>query len=483
MSLYAKNPRLQKEQRSKFKRAGNREVSDDRKIPILDCDNRRSGDAGFVHDVEQTTADALWLHLQIEAGIRELAEMCRQVERKAREEVKSLLSLGGDFVAAVGENYFAPRTPEIEHPYKPLLRDKKIHFTQNQYDTFFRSEAYEINSFKPLVIDPKTFFEPTPAPVPAAPPPVSFEQHEAFLSKARWRYGGNGAPVDLDESWRALQESLEPSLLDEDVLGGFGDWLENFPADNQFLLIGDTNHDNRAIETWKNGGEYIPLLARKGFTDLVVERSIEVNDDIKALYAGYADQDQIRNLKKHGILALCLEAQRHGIQVHALDRQLDSASVKEVLPFRHHNEERLAAEIKDAVGDRKTAVIYGASHFAYENGLYDLLGRSNSRVINLHEGLKDYHDPVVKMNATYPAAYVLVLEEQTVVASKRNYGREVAPSRDDYLRDSVLPAEREKEISKFREKFDAAREADPKKYGGFTVEEIVFKYENAYWMK
>lgn len=471
MSFYAKNPRLKKETRPTFRRAGLREISEGRKTPIYDCDNRRSGDVGYAHDVEETTAEGLWSHLQTELNIQELAKLYKEQAQRTSEKVENIISsFSGASASAIGKNYYKPN-PQY------LLS------LPNPYDFFSNSGNKIVFPISPIIDlgKYKKLFD-RPAPVP--PSSVPFEKHEAFLSQARWKRGDNGTPpTNLDESWNALQESLKPSLLDEDVLGGFGDWLENFPLDNQFLLIGDTNHNNPALITWRNEGEYIPLLASNLFTDLVVEKSIEVNDDIKALYAGSADKDQIRNLKKQGILTLCLEAKRHGIQVHALDRQLNSEFVQEILPFRHHNEERLAGEIKDAVGDRKTAVIYGASHFAYKNGLHDLLGRSNSRVINLHQGLGDYHDPVVKMNADYPAPYVFLLEEQTVVASKRNYGREVAPTHDGYLGHCVLPAEREKEISKFRQRFDVAREANPEKYAQFTVEDIVFRYENAFKMR
>lgn len=486
MSGYTRKvPRFDKEKRPVFKKIGARGVSDEAgKTPILDCDNRRSHDAGYVHDVELTTASALWDYLQKEVKIRDDAKLHEEIKKLL--EYRNHLSIRDSFREAMFANTSG---------YEPLLADSFIKssipidfFTKREIS--FRGRSYDYD-FSPYFdgnfsLDlSKYFFSIHPLVSSTAVPPVSFEKHEAFLRKAQWQYHGrnNLATSDSDASWRELQDSLEPSLLDEDVLGGFGDWLEYFPPDNQFLLIGDTNHNNSVIKEWIVTGDYIPSLASNGFTDLVIERTIDLKDDIKAFYSGEASKDQIAALLVNGILELCKQARKHGIQIHALDRQIDAASPGKILPFRHRNDERLAEDIKKAVGDKKTAVIYGSAHFSYKNGLYDSLARSNCRVVNLHEGFKDYQDPVVKQNATYPAAYVFLLEQQTVIASRGNYLRKLAPANDSYLTHSVLPTEREKEISKFRERFDSARSVNPKKYQEFTVEDIVFRFENPLQIK
>lgn len=294
---------------------------------------------------------------------------------------------------------------------------------------------------------------------------------EAFRRGSRWRslLGAN----NTDDAWEEFQETLKPSLAEEDVLGGFEDWLENFPPDHQYLMIGDTNHYNRNIRAWLEEGATIPALAHKGFKDIVLEMPIEIASALHAHHFRYESDQHLQELSKRNILSFCDTARKHGIRVHAFDRQIHNKPTSETYAQRHRHDEELAYDIRRTTKDRQTVVIYGAAHFSHNNGLYDLLGRQRSRVINVHEDLEDYRDPKFSMNARFPADYVFLIDSGTVIASRGVYSRQNIIQEDHYLLNSVIPAEQERECEKFRIRFTMAREKNPEKYGAYDPEEII----------
>jgi hypothetical protein len=456
--------RQKKEERPRFKVVAHHEIegASKRDTRILNIDNRRSDSfGGYTHDVRQIiTEDELWEALGKLVEQKEIA--AKQAEKYNRHHTSSFddfynsSSLAGAFSrsARVGSSIFsAPasgyKLPSLRNSFAEALNAPEI---LKIFDSI--TDRSFLDTLKlPEYID----FPPIEMKEPPFDPFKAWKEEQQFRSAASWRMKDKEKP---SADWIEAQKNLKPSLLDEDDLGSFDDWMDFTPLSTQYLLIGDTNHGNKAISTWLSSGVFLVKLKEKGFTDVVMERPYENKTLMESLNGGDAsvlDEDVI--MKHVGDREFMSKAHSLGLRVHCLDWQISNeiktkSEMISILYERHKNDEVLAEEIKKTTGDRKTAVIYGSAHFAYENGLADLLGHEKCRHVNIHENLEDYLDPLVKQNARFPAPYVYVIEEDAVIASRGRYQRDIPPAKDSYLKNVVLPSEEEKNIDKFSADFE-----------------------------
>ena len=318
------------------------------------------------------------------------------------------------------------------------------------------------------------------------------ETEDAFHERSRYQLVLN---KEMPEGWEELQESLEPSLIDEDCLGGFGEWLSG-GCDQQFILMGDTNHFDKDLRGWIFKGEYLESLKSAGVTDLVIEYSLDAQPILSRLYKGEfksmkslsaALKNELNeNVDVSRIATLAMRAKRHGMRLHALDQDLTSflEPGEEKSPKfafnRLQKDKPLSKAIKDAVGNRKTAILYGAGHFRYETSLIEQLGQNNCRVIDLYNDLEKYRQHGVLMNAKYVSPYALITGENMVIMTRGKYMRNIPANADQTLA-SVKMGLQQEEIIKFKDRIIST-------YGSENSDELYGVSVNsvlnqAYWHK
>ncbi len=272
----------------------------------------------------------------------------------------------------------------------------------------------------------------------------------------------------LEAAWNTQQKEIRQlekngkikhSIHDEDVLGDFDSWVANRPDDVQYLMMGDTNHQDENVQAWINDGKYMQALKKNGYADLVIERPASaekpVQDYIKGKI-GIADlRSQLKelNVPPFSLIKLAKSAKDAGIMLHMFDEQLLDKRNTRIDTFwveRRDHDIDMAEKIKERFGDKRLAVIYGAAHFQHEGWMTDKLGKEKCAVVNVHKDLQEYKHSL-RWNVAMPAPCTLVLEEEKVVASHGRYGRNI-PANLDHVTGSIRRVEQKKEIELFEGK-------------------------------
>lgn len=428
---------------------------------ILNIDNRRSDDfGGYLHVMPYV------------ASVKDLWYEVEEILTLPKPEQLKIKSRPGSFSEAFNSLYQEFQSPSLA-PVRPSLNSYsgsvgKHLSVQNE---FMRVSSESVLKVFDEIHD-KTFSQIEPEiKIPSAEEKQRKEDWEAerkFREGARYLLKSDNL---VDASWTNAQKSLKPSLLDEDTLGTFEEWMDFHPPGLQYLLIGDTNHGNKNIQNWVKDGQYIEHLARKGFKHIVLERPAYLLPILEQINNGDESALSHPEIITWDLQEICTQAMRHGIKVHSFDEQVTKIR-SSGMTNRHKYDETLYEEITKATGADKTAIIYGAGHFAYKRSLSDLLGLEKCRHINIHSNLEHYMKPL-RINSIEPAPYVYVVEEAQVIASDGKYVRAIKPVRDRILMKMVVPNLQEHEQKLFDKELLAAKAENPEKYADIKSDEMV----------
>lgn len=471
---------------------------------VFQIDNRRAEHfASLLHTPQDVvTADTLWEMLQKKIrdarklDLSSVFELSLPFLRTCLNHVENPMQLSYEEYSRprlgdCTENFNDKVSYEIE--LKPLMYIEEPSLDQqfNMYENMSEEEIQAWNESIKKTIE--KYSKASKNKRINARPAVKLETEAEFHERSRYRLVSND---DVPEGWNELQESLPPSLLDEDCLGSFGDWLSRTPDDIQYILMGDTNHTNDDLASWRIGGAYLESLKFAGVTDLVLEYPLEAKPFIDAFYEGKISNQKVlsdalstvipKRLSPNVYAELIANAKQLGIRVHALDEQLlnpgDIRSPRFMFDRCAHDKV-LSERIKECVGDRKTAILYGAAHYRYEDSLIEQLGVDSCKVVDVYSDLEDYKtgSPALTVSsATHVPSYAYILDKDTVVMTNGDYLRKKSANFDIFV-ESINMGAQEVEIEKFKSRFVEryTSESNPE-LNGVTLGSVV---SDVYWYR
>lgn len=479
---------MKRRQKPHFKQVGTRVDAAGQSAPVCDIDNHRSPDnfGGYMHRFDVPTLAELQEIAERLIDDREMHEINEKFEENKKR--RFLTGLGDVFARSAGSMYI-----EQEKKYEPPGR-----LSSEFVDTLYRIGDGPANNFNSISL--KDFFsqgmshaqeagltgnsmlsqpfspfdeKASAARTTESGSPQICENDDLFEEHARWRF--KYSTDQIDPEWEALQESLAPSLCDEDVLGSWDEFFERRQTQPQFLLLGDSNHYDKDLRKWFEGGAYIHSLKEMGIRHLVVEAPERCTNAVQRFYSGSTREHDPAFLESFRLSSICESGKAAGIRIHCLDQQLDEGKVPSN-EDRYRHEEPLAQAIQRAVGSGKTAIIYGGGHFSYQGGLMDLLGRDKCLLLDVYSSLETYRNHFLKTNRNYVAPYVYLVEEDRVIKPHGKYGRDSQPSRDRFLQ-AVQQVETERVHEKFEGWLSDRVNYDLDRYGRITAKEVYREYE------